>query len=54
MTVAMVHNASLDEMETIAKNMFATIRNKNIPERIWPSRPFKNNQVQIQIHVSLG
>ncbi len=45
MTVAMVHNGSLDEMETAAKAMFAAIRNKNIPERIWPSRPFKNSQV---------
>ena len=45
MTVALIHDASLDEMETMAKNAFAGIRNKNIPERIWPSRPFKNSQV---------
>jgi predicted Zn-dependent peptidase len=45
MTVAMVHNASLDEMEALAKNAFSNIRNKNIPERIWPARPFKRSQV---------
>ena len=49
MTVAMIDSSGLDEMEATAKNLFSGIRNKNIPERIWPSRPFKNSQVSESI-----
>jgi len=46
MAISMIHNTSLDELELMAKTAFGNIRNKNIPERIWPSRPFKRSQAR--------
>jgi hypothetical protein len=46
MTVSLFHNLPLDDLEVMAKTAFGNIRNKNIPERIWPSRPFKRSQVR--------
>ena len=51
MCACLVHDESLDRMEEIAKAHFLAIGNKNIPERIWPSKPFRSSQMRIMIHV---
>ena len=49
MCACLVHDESLDRMEEIAKENFLAIGNKNIPERIWPSKPFRDGFIS---HVS--
>ena len=51
MSVCLIHNKNLDEMEELAKLFFLSIPNKNIPERIWPSNAFRNNQMRTKIYV---
>ena len=51
MCACLVHDESLERMEEMAKEHFLAIANKNIPERIWPSRPFRSSQMRILIHV---
>ncbi|XP_071749609.1 insulin-degrading enzyme isoform X2 [Lepeophtheirus salmonis] len=41
MTVCLIHSGSLDEMEESAQSLFSVIVNKNIPECIWPAKPFR-------------
>lgn len=41
MTVCLIHNKSLEEMEEMAKQHFLGIDNKNIPETIWPNKAFR-------------
>ncbi len=38
-------------MEELAKELLLSLPNKNVPERIWPNRPFKNSQMRVKIYV---
>ena len=51
MTVCLLHNESLERMEEVAKEHFLRISNKNIPETIWPNRPFRPSQMKTKIYV---
>ena len=51
MSVCLIHNKNLDDMEEMAKLYFLSIPNKNIPERIWPNNPFRNSQMRTKIYV---
>lgn len=51
MTVCLIHNRSLEQMEDLAKANFLRITNRNIPETIWPNRPFKPSQMKTKIYI---
>lgn len=51
MCLCLVHNQSLDEMEDLVKAHLLGLLNKNLPERIWPSKPFKSKQMRTKIFV---
>lgn len=51
MCLCLVHNDSLDAMEELAKAYLQGLLNKNVPERIWPSKPFKPRQMRTKIYI---
>ena len=51
MTLVLMDRAGLDDLELLAKENFLCIPNKNIPEMIWPSKPFRPSQMRQKIFV---
>lgn len=51
MCLCLLHNAPLEELEELAETHLLGLVNKNVPERIWPSRPFRPKQMRTKIFV---
>ncbi len=51
MCLCLIHNSSLDEMEELAKSLLVNLPNKNLPERIWPNKPFLPKQMRTKTFV---
>ena len=51
MCLCLLHNAPLEELEELAETHLLGLANKNVPERIWPSRPFRPKQMRTKIFV---